>query len=128
MGPLRYLLAFHGLIFQLRNVKLFVLFYLQCWNQNISNSSQYWDLHNLLSPQIAFFSLLYAMERLLKSLLGLRLNLGFQNIDSVFSELNCNLFHILQKEDAQYLRQFSLLLMHPQTFQMCYLLVYIWII
>ena len=65
------------------------------------------------------------MERLLKSLLGLRLNLGFQNIDSVFSELNCNLFHILQKEDAQYLRQFSLLLMHPQTFLMCYLLVYI---
>ena len=42
------------------------------------------------------------MEMLLKSLLGLRLNLGFQSIDLVFIVLNCNLFHILQKEDKYF--------------------------
>lgn len=63
------------------------------------------------------------MERLLISLQDSRSNQVFQCKDSIFSGLACNLFHILQKEDAQYLRQFNLLPMRPQIFQMSCLIV-----
>ena len=67
--------------------------------------------------------MLIVKEKLLENLQGLRSNLVFQSINSKFSEKACNLFHTLRIEDAQCLHRFDLLLMHPQIFLLCCLLV-----